>query len=336
MNIILKAKFGSNLYGTDTPESDMDIKGIFLPERRDVILQKVPKVISFDTSTSNVKNKATDVDEEYYSLHYFLELAFKGETVAMDLLHVRPEQNEVIPFGFYAYKNGRGKPWEHYIDIWDFMYQNRAKFYTKNMKSLLGYCRTQAAKYGLRSERLRDGIKVYEFLKSLCEKDKTNEVKPVGEFFDSFPKGEHIRPIVIDSVDPLDDNRAIEVCSRKIMYNTKVYYVIGMVETFCSKYGARMRQAANNSNVDWKAVSHSFRAGYELKEIYETGDLIFPLKNAEFLRELKQGKYHYVNDGIAERLENLINNVERLSEESNYPEKVDQKFWEDWLVSLYE
>ncbi len=31
MNIIFKTLFGSHLYGTDTPESDYDEKGIFMP-----------------------------------------------------------------------------------------------------------------------------------------------------------------------------------------------------------------------------------------------------------------------------------------------------------------
>ena len=321
MNIILKTKFGSHLYGTDTPESDLDIKGIFLPELRDVLLQKVPKEIDLSTNTSDSKNSKEDIDEGYYSLHYFLKLAFKGETVAIDLLSVRPE-------------TALNKTYAE-VGPWEFIYKNRAKFYTKNMKAFLGYCRTQAAKYGVRAERLNNGREVLAFLKDICEKDKANEVKPVGEFFDQFPKGKHIIPMKIESVDPLDNNRAMEVCNRKIMYNTKVYYTIQMVEHFCNNYGERAKLAAKNEGIDWKAISHAFRAGYQLEEIYLTGDLQYPLRNRTFLRELKQGHFHYQNDNIAEKLENLISKVESLADSSTYPEKVDQKFWEDWLVSLY-
>ena len=161
MNIILKTKFGSHLYGTDTPESDLDIKGIFLPELRDVLLQKVPKEIDLSTNTSDTKNTKNDIDEGYYSLHYFLKLAFKGETVAIDLLHARPEWNEE-PKLLNLYHNGSDI---QFTTIWEYIYANRAKFYTKNMKAFLGYCRTQAAKYGLRSGRLVNIMETINIIK---------------------------------------------------------------------------------------------------------------------------------------------------------------------------
>ena len=45
MNKICKIKFGSFLYGTDTFNSDLDIKGIFLPDIKELITQKA---ISYD------------------------------------------------------------------------------------------------------------------------------------------------------------------------------------------------------------------------------------------------------------------------------------------------
>ena len=36
--IIMATRFGSHLYGTDTPASDTDIKGIFMPTKSEVLL----------------------------------------------------------------------------------------------------------------------------------------------------------------------------------------------------------------------------------------------------------------------------------------------------------
>lgn len=38
MNKILEMKFGSHLYGTNTPNSDLDYKAIYLPTAREIIL----------------------------------------------------------------------------------------------------------------------------------------------------------------------------------------------------------------------------------------------------------------------------------------------------------
>ena len=76
MQLIVKTVFGSHLYGTDTPESDKDFKGIFMPSKKEIFLGKIPKSISESTKKgSESKNTAEDIDTEIYSLQYFIELA---------------------------------------------------------------------------------------------------------------------------------------------------------------------------------------------------------------------------------------------------------------------
>lgn len=45
MNKILEMKFGSHLYGTNTENSDMDFKGIYLPTAREIVLGTYKKTI---------------------------------------------------------------------------------------------------------------------------------------------------------------------------------------------------------------------------------------------------------------------------------------------------
>jgi predicted nucleotidyltransferase len=39
VDVVVEICFGSHLYGTDTPESDL--KGVYLPEAGDILLQRV-------------------------------------------------------------------------------------------------------------------------------------------------------------------------------------------------------------------------------------------------------------------------------------------------------
>jgi predicted nucleotidyltransferase len=46
MDLIVEIRFGAHLYGTETPDSDLDLKGVYLPAPRDILLQRVKSSIS--------------------------------------------------------------------------------------------------------------------------------------------------------------------------------------------------------------------------------------------------------------------------------------------------
>ena len=146
-NIIMKAYHGSKLYGTSLPTSDIDYKGIFLPKLKDLILRNKCNFIENSTSDDKIKNNKDDVDETLYSLQYFIELCAKGETIMMDMIHIRPDQCIISS------------------PAWEFIYKNRSKFYTKKMKAYIGYCRGQVGMYGVRFERMSNIRDIISILK---------------------------------------------------------------------------------------------------------------------------------------------------------------------------
>ena len=307
MNILAEMVFGSNLYGTATKNSDQDFKGVFLPTKAECFLGKMSKSMHFDSNKNpNQKNTSTDVDKEYYSLQYFLQLCFQGGTCAIDMLH-SPKTIITSP-------------------EWEFIRQNRSRFYTNSMKAFTCYILKQMSKYSVKGSRLNDAKVVLDYLKSKPQTSK------IGEYWDDLPVGEHIEKIVIAECNTVE-RRAYSVCQRKLMFNTPMAVAIKTVQMFYDNYGHRAHQAANNLNIDWKAISHSYRACCQMLEIYTTGDLIYPLREAKLLTDIKLGKLHYVNDGVGEKLEELVDKIEKLAYTSKYPEKVDQNFWTYWLVN---
>jgi len=305
MNIV-KMVFGSHLYGTNTPESDRDYKGIFLPDKRQIYLGKIPKSIQENTKkNSDTKNSANDIDMETYSLHYFLKLACEGQTVALDMLHCPDE---------LLIENS----W-----IWTYITMQKDLFYTKNLDAFVGYARKQAAKYGIKGSRLNDAKRVLGFLKNtpFIEGDKLSAV------WDILPEGEHIHKHE-------DENpRLYEVCGRKVQETSAIEYVIPIIERFYKNYGDRAIKAANNEGVDWKAVSHAFRAAIQVKSILTEGKITFPLKEAEFLKRVKSGKLHFQNE-VGPKLDDMMDELEELSAKSDLPKKVNRKFWDDFLIKV--
>lgn len=300
MNKIVEMPFGSELYGTVTPDSDKDVAGVYVPTFDEVVLNRYGKAIKHTTGNDKSKNTCFDVDSTFYAIQYFFDLAVQGETMAIDMLHC-PQDTATL----WSYE-------------WAFIHKNRSKFYTKGLASLMGYCKKQAAKYGIKGSRLNDAKLVLDYLKSVnCYR--------IEDIWESLPLGEHIHK----------SEAMYQVCGMKIMPRTPIKVCIEMVESYHNKFGARAVLAADNKGIDWKAISHAFRAIHQIKEILSQGDITYPLVNRQYLIDLKLGKFHYINDGIEDKLNGELDLVTVLTSKSNLPKKVDRSFWDDWLVATY-
>lgn len=300
---IVNMIYGSHLYGTNTKDSDTDYKGVYRPDIETCILGKVEKSISKSTGNSGSKNKTTDIDSEYYSIQHFIKLACAGETVAIDMLHT--------PDKFIIYQS----------PTWNSIRSQRSKFYTKNIKAFTEYAKNQASKYSIKGDRLKAAEEVYMFLNKLKKDHLLKEV------IDLIHLNEHV------SIFNDDNQRYISVCGRKFGETHRIGYVCEQINKIINTYGNRTKQAKDASGIDWKAISHALRVTLEIEEILKTGDLVFPLKDAKMLLNIKRGFTPI--DWIMYYLDLKIERVEELSKKSSLPESVDIKYWEEMIVELY-
>jgi hypothetical protein len=307
MDLIVKMKFGSHLYGTDTDDSDVDYKGIFLPSKKEILLNEVPKCRVFSTNNDQKKNNPDDIDEEIYSLHYFLKLACDGQTVAMDMLHA-PETMLLES-----------------SDIWESIVKQKKRFYTKNLNSFIKYARRQASKYGIKGSRLNAASQVLAFLKSKNPDGRLRDV------WDQLPRNDYCHDL---GVDP-NGMRQYQVCGKTFQESSSIGYVLPIISKFYDDYGHRAKLAAENKNIDWKAISHALRAAIQTKEILLDCTISYPLKEAPFLLQVKAGQLDYTNQ-VAPVLESLMDEVEKLVNGSNLPEKVDIDYWDKFLCETLE
>lgn len=314
LNTILEIKFGSHLYGTNSETSDTDIKGIFMPTKKEILLGRIPKsIVTTTKKVDDVKNTSEDVDVEMFSLHYFIKLACEGQTVALDMLHAPLILNYYNP----------------YCTIVVSLLRNRDRFYTKNLNAFVGYCRKQASKYGVKGSRLADAKKVLDkFYMVFCMGNPRNKL---SVYWDELPEGEHISKYYDEDT----KLNMYEVCGRKIQETASIEYAYDIVKRFYDNYGERAKKAEKNEGIDWKAVSHAVRVAYEMIEIFEDGKITFPLKTAEYIKQVKYGKLDYLTE-VAPTLDKLMERVEHLSSISTYPEKVDREFWDNWLYDMVE
>jgi len=309
LNIIVNLRFGSHLYGTNNESSDEDFMGVYLPTKEEVLLNKVIETHRFDTKSIYSKEKDTS---KVHSLQYFLVQALEGKIDALDMLHA--------PANMIVEKDSKG--------IWDYLVNHREMFYAKDIGKLGEYIRSQAAKYGVKGSRLNDAKKVLDFLKDY----RTNgDALKMDSIWHLLPEGKHINFTEADRQGTI----FYQVCGKKIQKTVKVNYAYNIIYKFYEQYGKRAKQAANNENIDWKAVSHAIRAAHQVKEMLIDNTITFPLPNASFITQVKNGELDY-NTIVAPHLENIMEEVEKLTEESSLPKKPNYKFWEEWLCFVLE
>jgi len=313
MDILCEILTGSHLYGTTTEDSDKDIKGVFMPTTEQILLNKIPKSMSFDSNKTSDKNTKEDVDKEYYSLHYFIELACKGETGILDMLHCTDD---------CLLKTS---------SVWRDLINNREKFYSKKMRAFVGYARSQAAKYGIKGDRIESARELKKFLSKWSKHTKLSAIWTYIGYLKL--KHLHFKEGVIRAGG--ESVRELIIGGKIIQETVTVEYALEILNNFLDKYGKRAFLAEHNRGIDWKAISHSIRIATELKMLYQKNTIKFPLYNAEFLTQVKKGERDYKTE-VAPVLDSLMEEIELLSEKSEFPEKVNRKFWDGWLLDIIE
>lgn len=274
MKIIVKAVAGSHLFGLNTPTSDKDYKGVYMPDTDDILLGKVKRSINTSTNKSSTKNGADDIDMELYSLHKFLKMLQEGQTVAMELLFT--------PDHLIIEKH----------PIWDEIVAMRDQLVHKKVTAFIGYAKTQANKYGIKGSRMNSMKGALDLLIDNSGADKLHDIWDKIVAFTDTQKHSSIMNLPANKNMVNKDIPHWEVCGKKFDRTVGVDYMRGILTTIYDNYGDRAKQAAKDQGVDWKAISHALRVMHQGKVLLETGSLSFPLEDSarDFILSVKKGE----------------------------------------------
>ena len=327
MNLIVKMVIGSKLYGTSTSKSDTDYVGAYMPTVRDLILKQDREVIDQGTGSDTTKNTSEDTDYKIYSIQKFLHLAYQGDTGAIDMLCAPKEC------------------WLEYTPEWEFIHNNRHKFFTKKTSAFLGYARRQAKIYSQKGEKLNlfdellENISVYQSLSIVSVPTLHNFKSFLGaDLWKMIVKytdanGNKELDLLLPSTNEANQKETLlEVAGRKFQLNMRLKDFEAAIKTMKSKYGNRAKEAQENKG-DFKAISHAFRVIWQMDEILKTGDLVFPLKRADEVLRIKSGDVD-----VQECYALLSKEFERVQadfDKSNLPTECDKAFFENWLCEVY-
>lgn len=325
MNKILEIKFGSHLYGTDTPSSDLDLKAIYIPSAREIVLNTYKKTISTQRPKGvGERNTKDDIDIEIFSLDRYLKLLSEGQTVALDFLFHTPNMVTYKQFGDHTFS---------------FIKENKDKLLCKDLAAFIGYCKQQAQKYGLKGFRVAALRESLDFLNKLPANEKLD---PHFNNLYNFVYDLNERPFKqkneFISIEYLDDKNGnqflyLKICDKFYCLNTTVKHIRDQIQRRFDQYGQRALKAELNEGIDWKALSHAVRVNNQGIELLNTGHITFPRPDRELLLSIKTGQMEYneVADIIVQGLEDL----KTAQTTSSLRDKPDQQWIDDFVYDLY-
>ncbi len=294
---IFEGVTGSRLYGTATPDSDYDSRGVCIPPL-EVLLDPFMKF--------NVKDSFDGEDRSIYDLGNFLKLCSDNNPNVLEMLF--------IPDSFVMYKT----------KTWDKIISNRDLFLSKNIKHrFLGYAFSQL-----------EAIKRHrEWFIS------PPDHKPTREEF-GLTQTPLVSEANIQNMMGVPNELFKEKHYEELQQERKYREVKKKWDNYIQwKTNRNPKRKASEEAIgfDGKYASHLFRLMSEGKELLLTGNITFPLPNAEWLLSIKNGFYQY--EEILEMAKSMESEFETWYNESPLPHKpninaIKQLYFEivkEWL-----
>ena len=301
--IIMKSIYGSQLYGTNTPSSDTDLKQIHMNPTDVLLTGKYSGCFSQNTNTKG-KNTSEDVDFESKELRHFIKEALSGQTYAIDLLFT--PRRLIIETS----------------NTWEEIIENRHLLISNNIKPFIGYVTSQAEKYSAKGDKIKELDAFIGMIEKLSHKSSTTLAEIVDQIYISGFK--------YFSVNIKGTEQYLFGPNCEFPLNRRIVEVYPVLVEKRKSYCKRAEEAAKNDGLDLKAYYHALRIIWQLEDYMTTQKLEFPSPRVHHLIDIRSGKYTkgYIEDWIASEIERVLQLPNNLPE-PNYD------FWNDWLMVQY-
>ncbi len=325
--------FGSHLYGLNRETSDYDIKGIFLPNQKDVLINKYQSSFKFNTSDGNTKNTNQDIDFEILSIQKFSERLLKNDINMIDILYsdsnkdmiIYEIEDNILSKIFNEDKNNYG--------------ENRIKCLNTKIlkKSILGYSYNQVKRYKVTgSTRFVFSFSLEYIKQKISEGKKRLTREFIYDMVDDYNN-----KLIIDygkskiEIDEKNDRKMLIINHLKFLENTPLYDIMESL----NKNVDKMNLTKSKQSMDNKAVSHVLRCIYQGYDLLNEGKIIFPLSKdrKENVMKIKEGKFNDENE-ILDYIELELSKFDDYINENELPniDISNTEYLKDVIFDLYQ
>jgi len=306
--LLLLSKTGSKLYGLETPESDDDYLGVYLPKKELLFgfNEQTELDLSYEDKNESGKNTSDAIDIKIYTLKHFLLKAAENNPNIIELLFVESNPKTLL---FIS------DDFKIFTEKYELFINERVK------RSFKGYAESQMRKGRVKADNYIDLMKFETLLKDfLKDNPKADDKMTLGEVqhFDEFK-----------SVQKFFTRDGIRVSNLTFPRNIFIKKALKMIR--------EKLHAASHRAKDWekygydrKFFSHLFRLLIEGEDLIKEKKLVFPIKQRKQVLDIKLGKYSL--EEIEKLADKRMKEFEEL--EVDLPEKANYKEIEKLYIDL--
>src|SRR5688500_193737 len=228
LELVALVRCGAHLYGTATPASDLDLKGVYLPAAEEILLQRIRATVVTRASNAGTKSQAGEVEVELFSLDRYLALLAAGQTIALDMLFA-PEDAMI----------------EAPTPLWLALRREAPRLVTRRATSFVRYARRQAALFGIKGSRLAGARRVLERLEAATAHHggaaKLSEILPQLEALAAHE--EHVAILRLPTASG-GELAHLDLGGRKVPLTASLDRARELARHVVASYGRRAREAA--------------------------------------------------------------------------------------------
>jgi len=309
--IILETITGSQLYGTDTPESDLDIEGVIVPPIEYALgLESVGEIdLSIVDKDENNKNTADAIDKKFYDLKKFMHLCIANNPNKIELLYApdsmirtRTEEGKLLQDNAYIFLSS---------DLY-----NRYR----------GYAQSQRHKMTIKKENLDQLRKAKTQLEILSLEPKTQGLT-MSDI--RYNKNKYEVSALTFTKDFL------KIGDLNFQYHHKPYTIFKRVKARIDKATNRL-QYLDQYGYDVKFGSHLIRILSNGIELLTEEHLTLPLK--EDTRKLVSGikRGQYTMQEVLDIGEDLEAQLDKAIKQTKLPSRSDRDALNKLAISIQE
>ena len=305
---------GSKLFGTDTPQSDNDFIGIFIPSKQELLgLENPPSEWSLSSKVSGQqRNTKDDTDYTLFSVRQFIEEAAAGQSQKLEMLFAPRDK------------------WLETSPAWELLVENRHLFLSRRgVAPFLGFAIKQAYKATVKGSHLtliRKTIKAAKEDRARVKGPLRNHLtfSHVDEDGNPKPGSCNYYGVVLDFIRNDQNFPMVKVGGREYDIGKPAVEFIKSLEHLEGRYGTRV-DAAASKGYDHKSVLHCMRQLFEAEEFLKTGHITLPRpkEEIEFLMTIRAEQWPTMHPD--DFLKHVLKEKDRIEQEvmpkSQLPEK---------------
>jgi len=335
--ILLETISGSKGYGLSTPQSDTDIRGVFiLPKNQFFGLNYIPQVADRTNDTI------------FYELTRFVELLSKNnpnilELIAMPencILQKNPLMNRLKPELFLSKLCRKTFAGYALAQIQKAKGLNKKIFnpVSKERKSVLHFCQV-TNNSGTMS--LLNWLEKNHYQQENCGLVKLNNIKDLFALFYDTHQELNYKGIIQKETSNEVSLSSIPKGEKPLVY---LYFNKDGYTKYCKTYKEYWEWVENrnearyentlshNKNYDSKNLMHTFRLLNMAEEIARTGKIIVRRPDRAFLFRIRNGEFSY--DELMKKAEEKLYQIDTLFEQSDLPKQPNLAKIEKALVEI--